>query len=252
MRKRMRVITSLGILLGVIVCSVLIGKNENSISVYSDMKQPIYRVSKEEKEISITFDVNWAEEEHIYEILEILKSNDIKATFFIMGGWVNYSEENREKLIKIYEEGHEIGNHSYIHPIFTNIAEDRMKEEIEKTENVFLEVVGEKSKLFRFPSGAYDDKSIGIVESMGYKCIQWDVDSVDWKGESAEKEYKRVMDKVQNGSILLFHNNSKYTQENLKRIIPELKEEGYRFKAVGELILDENYSINESGEQYEK
>ena len=252
MKKRIRVIISLGILLTVIVCSVAIGKYEKNISVYSDIKQPIYRVQKDEKEISITFDINWAEEEHLYEILEILKSNDVKATFFIMGGWVNYSEENREKLIKIYEEGHEIGNHSYIHPIFTNITENKMKEEIEKTENVFLEVLGEKSTLFRFPSGAYDDKSIGIVESMGYKCIQWDVDSVDWKGESAEKEYRRVMDNVQNGSILLFHNNSKYTEENLKRIIPELKEEGYEFKPVGDLILDGNYSINGNGEQYKK
>ncbi len=221
-----------------------------SITVIS--KQPIYRVNKSEKEISLTFDINWAEEDKIYEILDILKENDVKATFFLMGGWINYTPENSEKFLKIIEDGHEIGNHSYIHPIFTNITEEKMREEIEKTNKTFKDIGGIETNLFRFPSGAYDEKSIQLVETMGYKCIQWDVDSVDWKSKSAELEYKRVMDNVKEGSILLFHNNAKYTPENLKRIIPELKAKGYDFKTVGENILKENYIIDEKGEQCRK
>ena len=233
-----KIIISFGIILTVIIYSLINGIVDKEVSMRVLSKHPIYRINKEEKEVSITFDINWAEEEYIYEILEVLKENKIKATFFIMGGWVNYSDENREKLIQIVEDGHEIGNHSYIHPIFTNIEEKRIREEIEKTENIFQDVVGFNSNIFRFPSGAYDDRSLQLIETMGYKCIQWDVDSVDWKSESAESEYKRVIDNVKEGSIILFHNNAKYTPDNLRRIIPELKQKGYDFKTVGENIWD--------------
>lgn len=85
-----------------------------------------------------------------------------------------------------------------------------------------------------------------------YKCIQWDVDSVDWKQSGADVEYNRVMKNVKEGSILLFHNNAKYTPENLDRIINKLTDEGYKFLTVSELIYDDNYYIDENGVQNKK
>ena len=214
--------------------------------------QPIYRVKGDEKVVSLTFDINWAEKDELDNILTVLDKYNVKGTFFIMGGWVNYSEDNKNKLIRIYERGHEIGNHSYIHPMFTKISESKMKEEIEKTEKVFMDTLGINSKLFRFPSGDYNEKACKYINSLGYQSIQWDVDSLDWKESGADYEYNRVMDKVSSGSIILFHNNAKYTPGNLDKIINKLKEEEYRFVTVGEIIYKEDFYIDKKGEQIKK
>lgn len=211
---------------------------------------PIYRVNTEEKKISITFDVNWAEKDYLESILSILKKYNVKGTFFVMGSWVNYSEENLKKLKMIYDQGHEIGNHSYSHPDFTKINAKRMIEEIQKTEDIINKNLGVKTNLFRCPSGAYNDTSVNTVNSLNYQCIQWDVDSVDWKENGKDIEYNRVIKKVQPGSIVLFHNNAKYTPENLDRILKKLSDEGYKFVTVGELVLKKNYKIERDGTQY--
>lgn len=212
-------------------------------------EDPIYSVDTQEKVVSLTFDVNWVEKENLDVILNILNKYNVKGTFFIMGGWVNYSEDNVNKLKSIKEGGHEIGNHSYKHPMFTKIGADRIKEEIEKTNDTIEKYIGERPKLFRFPSGDYNKDSFLKVRNLGYMTIQWDVDSVDWKEGSAETEYNRVMKNVKPGSIILFH-NAKNTPNNLERIIKSLKDNGYGFKPVGELIYFDNYNVDEQGIQH--
>jgi polysaccharide deacetylase family sporulation protein PdaB len=211
---------------------------------------PIYSVDTNEKKISITFDVNWTDDDKLLSILDIMKEYNVKGTFFIMGGWVNSNEENVEELKKIKEGGNEIANHSYIHPNFANISTDRMVSEIKKTEDIIYNNTGYKTKLFRCPSGSYNDTVINTVKNMGYYCIQWDVDSVDWKNQGADQEYERVMKNVKPGSILLFHNNGKYTPENLKRIFKNLKAQGYEFVPVGDLIYKNNFTIDSDGKQH--
>lgn len=168
-----------------------------------------------------------------------------------MGGWVNYSEENVNKLKAIKEGGHEIGNHSYKHPSFTKIGAAKMKEEIEKTNDIIEKYTGDKPKLFRFPSGDYNKEVFLKIRNLGYMTIQWDVDSVDWKEASPEMEYNRVMKNVKPGSIILFH-NAKYTPQNLERIIKELKDKGYEFKPVGEMIFFEDYNVDNQGIQHKQ
>lgn len=214
-------------------------------------EEPIYCVDTNEKVVSLTFDVNWVEKDNIEVILSILKKYNIKATFFIMGRWVNYSEENVNKLKAIKEGGHEIGNHSYKHPSFTKIGADKMKEEIDKTNEIIEKYTGDKPKLFRFPSGDYNKEAFLKVRNFGCMAIQWDVDSVDWKEASPEMEYNRVMKNVKPGSIILFH-NAKYTPQNLDRIIKELKDKGYEFKPVGEMIFFEDYIVDSQGIQHKQ
>lgn len=213
-------------------------------------KHPIYRVNTEEKNIALTFDINWAENEYLYDILKILNQYNIKGTFFIMGGWLNYTEENKEKLTMIKEGGHEIGNHSYSHPSFSKINSGRMMEELKKTEDAIVNSIGVKTELFRFPSGDYCEEAVRVVENAGYKCIQWDVDSVDWKELGEDIEYQRVIKNAKSGSIVLFHNNAKYTPNNLIKIISKLQKDGYKFVTVGELLYEDNYYIDENGEQF--
>lgn len=252
MKVSKKISISFFILVGVIIISIAsAGKSESTIAT-ENKKLPIYRVSTEEKKVALTFDVNWAENEYIYDILDVLNENNAKGTFFIMGGWVNYTDENRDKIMKIGKDGHEIGNHSYIHPSFSKISQERMADEIKKTEDIIFAATGNKTTLFRFPSGDYNDKALDFVRSLGYECIQWDVDSVDYKESGEDIEYNRVMKNVKEGSIILFHNNAKYTPNNLKKIINKLTEDGYEFVTVSELIYSENYYINEQGEQIKK
>ena len=249
MKRRYRIIIDLVLLLLIIFTSL--GKLSISALAQKQGRDdlPIYRVNRDDNSIALTFDINWAENEQLYNILNVLEKYNVKGTFFIMGAWVNYSEENVQKLKLINERGHEIGNHSYMHPMFTKISKEKMQEEIEKTNKIIEEVIGVKPEIFRFPSGDYNKESVQFINSLGYKIIQWDVDSVDWKNVGAEYEYNRVYKNKKSGSIVLYHNNTKYTVENLDKIIKALQEESYKFLTISELIYEEDYYINELGEQ---
>jgi len=167
-----------------------------------------------------------------------------------MGKWVVYPDEgNLDKLKEIQKRGHEIGNHSYAHADFQRINTEKMIKEIKDTEETIYKVTGLKTKLFRFPSGSYNESGVKVAESLGYITIQWDVDSVDWKAFGLEREYNRVIKNVKPGSIVLFHNDGKYTPQNLERLIPELKAQGYKLVPIGELIYKDNYYIDNEGVQ---
>ncbi|MBM7870044.1 polysaccharide deacetylase family sporulation protein PdaB [Clostridium pascui] len=210
-----------------------------------DKNIPIYSVDTQEKKVSITFDVNWGNDNTI-EILDILDKYNVKATFFIIGNW---AEDFPELTKEIYKRGHEIGNHSDTHPDFTQVSKDRIIKEISVADAKIMKITGQGTKLFRCPSGSYNDNALNAVKSAGYNCIQWDVDSIDWKAEGADIEYERVMKKVNAGSIILFHSDAKFTPYNLPRIIENLKANGYSFVKVGDLIYKENYKINLEGKQ---
>ena len=104
--------------------------------------------------------------------------------------------------------------------------------------------------LFRPPYGAYDNQLMSIAEEKGYKVIQWDVDSLDWKDISQDQIVERVVRNVRNGSIVLFHNNAQYVCQYLPQILEKLTEDGYKIVAVGDLILKEDYYIDHTGRQF--
>ena len=204
MLKGKKVVIEVILLVFIIILSFAVNKRNISVSTNNQAKLPIFRVNTEEKEIALTFDINWAEEEHLDEILQVLKKYDVKGTFFIMGGWINYTDDNKEKLKNIYNDGHEIGNHSYIHPNFVNITEERMNDELQKTEDIIYETIGCNTKLFRFPSGSYNEKALNYVLSKGYKCIQWDVDSWVAKENKIINSYIWLITKVVINLFLLY------------------------------------------------
>ncbi|MBU3112030.1 polysaccharide deacetylase family sporulation protein PdaB [Clostridium lacusfryxellense] len=211
-------------------------------------KLPIYSVDTKEKKIAITFDASWGDDK-TEDILKTLDKYNAKATFFIVGAWV----DQYPKMLNILDEkGHEVGNHSNKHPIMTTISKEKMIEEIAATDAKIMSITGKQTTLFRCPSGEYNDLVIGTVQSTNHYCIQWDADSIDWKEEGAEIEYNRIIKKTRPGSILLFHNDAKYTPENLEKILQHFKAQGYEFVTVSDLIYKKNYYINESGKQLQK
>ena len=208
-------------------------------------KLPIYSVATNEKKIAITFDAAWSAED-TDELIEILKKHNAKATFFAVGDWV---DKNPEAVKKFHKNGHEMANHSNTHAAFSKISREEIKQEILDCNKKIEALTGVSPKIVRAPSGDYDNKSIEVAESLNMKMIQWDCDSLDWKLLSVDEMYNRVTEKVQNGSIILFHNGVENTPDALDKILTKLKTDGYEFVTVSELIYWENYEIDHTGRQ---
>lgn len=204
---------------------------------------PVYCVEKQEKVISLTFDAAWGDED-TEQLIEILGDHDIKATFFVTGGW---AEQFPEDVKKLRDAGHEIGSHSDTHPDMSVMDAAGIKKEIDACAAKVEAAIGEKPTLFRPPSGAYSNTLIDTMDSMGYHTIQWSVDSLDWKGISADEISERVLSKVEPGSIVLFHNAAEHTPEALPGIIDALTEQGYSFVPVSQLLVDGDYTIDNTG-----
>lgn len=235
--------------LALIVVVALVGVclyNYKNLGVFGiKRKLPIYSVDTKEKKIAISFDASWGADNTL-KLLDTLDKYKVKATFFLVGRWVDeYPNETKE----IFKRGHEIGNHSDKHPTMTKLSREDMIKEISNCDAKLMSLTGKGTTLFRCPEGAYNDSVIETVEGTNHYCIQWDVDSIDWKAQGAELEYERVIKKVKPGSIVLFHNNAKYTPENLPRILEKLKSEGYKFVKISDLIYKDNYEIDHTGKQ---
>ena len=144
----------------------------------------------------------------------------------------------------------EIGNHSKNHLHMNSLDELKTKEEIEYVNHAVRTLTGVTPKVFRAPFGEYDDKLISCVEECGMTAVQWDVDSLDWKGISGAEIIKRVVGKVKSGSIILCHNNSDHILDALPTILDELTAKGYKFVTVGELLYKDDYTIDAQGVQH--
>lgn len=235
-----------------IICCVLgiallaMGRNA-SIAVSGKQKDlPIYCVDKgDEKIMSISFDAAWGNED-TEDLIKILEQYNVKATFFVVGDWVDKYPESVKALS---DAGHEIMNHSNTHPHMPELSEDKMKEQINECNNKIEAITGVRPILFRAPYGDYNNAVVKTVRDCGCYCIQWSIDSLDWKDLSPDEIYERVMKKVAPGGIALFHNAAKNTPAALPKILEKLKTDGYEIVPISQLIYADNYEIDLTGKQ---
>ena len=206
---------------------------------------PIYSVEREDKVVSISFDCAWGTE-YTDDILKALKVSDVRATWFMVEFW---TEKYEDFVKKISEAGHEIGTHSSTHSYMSKQNAEEIKLELSSSAEAIEKITEKKVELFRPPYGDYDDELIKTASELGYYTIQWDVDSLDWKDLSAADIAMRVINGVKNGSIILMHNNGLHTAEAVPIILETLKNRGYSFVPIGELIYKENYTIDGAGRQ---
>ena len=242
---------SLMMFLAVVLVGILLSVSINgnvAASVYFGnnlRKVPIYNVKTDEKVVAISFDAAWGADK-TEKIMEILKEYNANATFFLVGFWVeNYPEITK----KIAENGFEIGTHSNTHPDMAKLDENQMKLELETSVKTIEDTTGKKVELFRPPYGSYNNTLLNTCESLNLTTIQWDVDSLDWKGISAVDITTRILNKVFNGSIILCHNNSDHILDALPMVLDRLQKRGYTIKCIGDIIYKENYTINHMGTQ---
>lgn len=217
--------------------------------ISTERELPIYSVETSEKLVAITFDCAWGAAD-IPQIIDILKTENVKASFFLVGEW---AEKYPDATKLIAKEGHDMGNHSQNHFNMTNLNDAKLSSEIIKCNETIKRLTGVTPELFRPPYGAYDNKTILTTRKMGMYSIQWSADSLDWdKSISKNNIINRVMKKISPGGIILFHNDTKYTVDLLEDIIKIIKKEGYTIVPVSKLIIRNNYFIDFDGKQKKK
>ena len=223
------------------------GSNIRVSNSVNGRELPIYCVETKEPKIALTFDAAWGNED-TQKILEILKKHDVHVTFFMTGGWV---ESYPDDVKAILAAGHDLGNHSENHKNMSQLSDAEKREELMQVHDKVLELTGYEMFLFRPPYGDYDNAVVNVAKDCEYYTIQWDVDSLDWKDYGVDSIIKTVTEHkhLGNGSIILCHNGAKYTAQALDTLITKLKEKGYTFVPVSELIYRDGYHMNVEGRQ---
>ena len=237
-----------------LVIGISYGKEVLPTSGSSGRALPIYCVQTEKKQIALSFDGAWGNED-TQKILDILKKHNVKVTFFMTGGWIDSYPEDVKKIIA---DGHDLGNHSENHKQMSQLSAQECKDEIMKVHSKVKALTGYEMTLFRPPYGDYNNTLVQTVKECGYQCIQWDVDSLDWKDYGVDSILRTVCEHkhLGNGSIILCHNGAKYTAEALDTMITNLKAQGYELVPISQLIhpgvYGEDYDIDHEGRQFVK
>lgn len=206
-------------------------------------KGTIYEVHTKNKVIALTFDDGpspvWTP-----KILDELKKQNVKATFFVVGA---HAEKYPEIIKRIFQEGHEIGNHTYLHHVLLYYTNDELQLELRYTEDIIKDITGEKTNLFRPPKGWLTKREKDYIKDLGYKIILWTLNSKDWVTFFNYKYIvKNLIKNTKPGDIILFHDsggtfslkegNRANTAQAVSLLIDELKKKGYKFVPVSELI----------------
>ena len=206
---------------------------------------PIYNVQTDTNKVALTMNCAWNADD-IDQILKVLKQNNVKITFFLVGDWI---DKFPEAVKKIYEDGHEIASHSNTHPHVNNLTYEENIEEIEKSNEKIEKITGQRTQIYRAPYGEYNNTVIQAAQDKGYYTIQWSLDTLDYTGLTGDEMWNRIQDKIKAGDIILTHNGTKHTADSLDMLIKNIKQKGFEIVTVSNLIYTENYTINNNGTQ---
>ena len=189
-----------------------------------------------EKKIYLTFDAGF-ENGCTPAILDALKKDNVKATFFVVG---NYIETSPDLVKRMVEEGHIVGNHTYHHPDMSKISDmESFQKEIQSLEQLYQQTTGqEMKKFYRPPQGKYSESNLKQAKELGYKTVFWSLAYVDWyqdKQPSKEEAFAKLLPRVHPGAVVLLHSTSKTNAEILDELLTKWEEAGYTFGTLEEL-----------------
>ncbi|HHY98239.1 MAG TPA: polysaccharide deacetylase family protein [Firmicutes bacterium] len=193
--------------------------------------EAIRKVDIKDKAVAFGINVAWGEE-FLDKMLETMREENIKATFFFDGNWVNLFPDLTRKVAS---EGHEIANHGLKHLHVKDLSIDEVKDLILKNEELLLEVAGRASRLFAPPYGEVDKEVLAAAGSLGYRTILWTIDTVDWKSPPEDKLMSRVITKLTPGAIILMHPTA-VTTSSLRKLIGEIRKAGYAIVTISDLL----------------
>lgn len=204
---------------------------------------PIYYVDTNDKVCALSFDAAWGNEQ-TQTLLDTLDKYNVKTTFFLVGEWV---DKYPESVKEIYSRGHDIGNHSDTHAHMSQISQNEQIEEIKNCNEKITAITGSEVTLFRPPYGEYDNNVVNSVLDSDMYCVQWNIDSLDWKDPSPQEMVQRIESKLCEGSIILLHNGATNTPDALPLIIEAIHAQGYKIVPVSEILLKGEYTTDVQG-----
>lgn len=192
-----------------------------------------YAENTNDKVLYLTFDAGY-ENGHTEKILDVLKEHNVPATFFLVG---NYIESCPELVRRMVDEGHIVGNHTYSHPDMSAIAtEEAFGEELNKLEEAYEKVTGEKmKKYYRPPQGKFSESNLQMASDMGYKTVFWSLAYVDWYESdqpTKEEAFEKLVPRIHPGAIVLLHSTSKTNAAILDELLTKWEDMGYEFKSL--------------------
>ncbi len=235
------------VLIGAIALTVTIRTTQKAIQTAAEVRDiPIYCVDRDDKKVAISFDAAWGNEQ-TETLLDILEEKQVTATFFLVGDWVS---KYPDSVKAIAQAGHDVENHSSTHAYMTKLSEEEKLSEIKNCNDKIKELTGKTPTLFRPPYGDYDNSVVKAVKDSDMYCIQWDIDSLDWKNPTPQQMIDRITSKLQSGSIILMHNGAENTPEALPLIIDAVRAQGYEFVPISELLLEGDYQTDHEGRMF--
>lgn len=200
-----------------------------------DQYGALYRDKSGDKTLYLTFD-NGYENGHTNEILNTLKQEDIKGTFFLTGHYLSSAPDYVKRMVA---EGHTIGNHTYSHPTMPKLSEEQLAKELLQFDDALFELTGiTRTSIVRPPEGVYSENTLRIANKLGYQHIFWSMAIVDWYADrrrGTDVVVKELLDQLHPGAIILLHTVTQDNAEALPLFIKEAKKRGYRFGELEEL-----------------
>lgn len=220
-----------------------IDKRPPEIGEYKNLlenHEAIYMDESGEKALYLTFD-NGYEQGYTEQVLDILKEENIPATFFVTGHYVKSAPNLVKRMVN---DGHIVGNHSYTHPDFTKMSKPSVEKELKKLEDAVALITDQKEmKYVRPPRGTFNEKTLEWIDELNYIHVFWSLAFIDWKTEEQkgwQYAYDQIMEQIHPGAILLLHAVSSDNAQALQKVIADLKEAGYTFKSLDDLMLKKN------------
>lgn len=189
-----------------------------------------YSGDKDSGKVSLMVNVYWGTE-FLDDMLTTFEKYDVKTTFFIGGYWAG---KNNEMLKKIADKGHEIANHGYFHKDHKKLNEEQNRNEIVMTQKLIEGIIGKRTNLFAPPSGSFNDRTLKVADSLGYKTIMWSLDTIDWRDKNTNLILSRATEKAKSGDLILMH-PTKNTAEALDGILKTLKTKGLTVTTVSDV-----------------
>lgn len=189
-----------------------------------------------EKNVALTFNISWGED-RVNDILDVLQTEDVRATFFVSGEW---AERHPQIIDRITEDKHELGMLGYRYKSYLDQEIDQVRKDIVYAKEVFKKLGYEKIRYIRTPSGHFNKEIIELAEDIGYEVIHWSVNPNDWENPGAKAIENHVLTNTSNGDIILFHasDSAKQTADALQNIIPTLRKSDFKLVTVSALVSD--------------
>lgn len=227
------------IILAALFTAIFLFVEQDQQPVFSTADGPraIDRVKTDQKQVALTFDIGWGDEQ-MKPVLDTLEKHDINnSTFFLSGAW---AERHPELVEMIDEEEYEIGSLGYRYKNYLSMDTKDVKKDIHLAENALKDITEKRPVLLRPPSGLFDQDILEVTDKMNVTIVHWSVNSEDWRSPGVKNIVNNVLTNVQAGDIILMHASdaAKQTPDALPLIIEQLKEQGFTFATVSQLMAD--------------